>query len=128
MVSQQHNNSRQKSSQACARCYIAVAYCRHCYDSPINAVGNVLKTVWISTIFNNVHHIANGNNQNDCKQEENDDFFATLFQRLNEQSPLVKKGKKLENTEDTEQSENSDGKQRLSASKENSQITWQSCK
>ena len=70
----------------------------------------------------------------DCDSEQSpvcaeyDDFFATLFQRLNEQSPLVKKCKKLENTEDTEQSEYSDGKQRLSASKENSQITWQSCK
>ena len=124
-VADEHDDGREKTSYWSNRGYVAIAYCRHGDNGPIDAVGDVVEAGAVFRSLDHVHYRAHRSDQYQYEKEEYHNLRGTDPQRPQQQVALVDEGKELEDAEDTDEAESPDDQQIVRPVQEETQVDRQ---
>ena len=110
-VTDKHHAGGKELSQTGGGSNVSVAYGSHGDDGPVNAVRDIIELGIGLRTFNHVHQCPDGCHQNDDKQEEYRNLFATLAKGGEQPFAFVQEVEQLEYTEHPYQPESAYDKQ-----------------
>ena len=104
-VAHQHDYSGKYAPKECCRSNVAIAYSRHCHDSPVNAGRYVGKWSVRNAAFHHVHKGSHTDDHDDHEEEEDANLWGADDDGTHQKVAFLQETEEFEHAENTDEAE-----------------------